>query len=122
MPSKTQNNTGKRGTKGTAPSAAQWLYDTLMSRIEPELTTDGMGRARDDMVRDSEEALTERMADYDRAFEVFDAVVDRFFAAVEADMKKYRNEQRRRLVAEEGSERRLEEQAVEHLLDSPSPS
>ncbi len=95
-----------------------WLYDTIMGQIEPDLTTPQIDHLDEKYKGETEEQRKQRMAAYDKAFEIFEEVFKQVSAQVEKDVHDQQVKAHRELLRKEEAEHTQEVSQAEKLLDT----
>lgn len=104
-------------TDHTQPAipTGQELYDSIMSGIEPELTTEGLKTLDAKYAHESEEEKKERAARYDAAFKEYDR---QFQDYNDSWMKELRTYKRSAIASVEEQSRATEDKAVLDTIES----
>jgi hypothetical protein len=97
-------------------SSPEWLYDLVMRNIEPDLTSGEIPLLPERYADESPEDRIERMERYDRAFDLFDLVLQDLSEVFADAAREWKEEMQRHVQAEEAHERSTELGAAESQL------
>lgn len=95
-----------------------WLYDTLMSHIEPDLMTENLPTLEEKYKDETPEQHKARMASYDRAFELFDKAFGEIRQRVDKDVHEHHLQVQKHREQEEKKERQTDISSAEQQLNS----
>ena len=126
MPTPTPQGSAHRKRSPPAPppeffQSKNWLYDTIMMQIEPDLTTAQIDHLDEKYKGETEEQKTQRHAGYEEAFKLFAQIFKQVTEKVEADVFEKHLKTQRVHAQEEQKERLQENNQAEQLLDSDTP-
>ncbi len=99
-----------------------WLYDTIMGQIEPDLTTGQIDHLDEKYKGETDEEKKQRHAAYEEAFVLFEKIFKQVTEKVEADVREQHLKAQKQRNAEEQKEKTQEMTQAEQLLDADAPS
>ncbi len=99
-----------------------WLYDTIMGQIEPDLTTTQIDHLEEKYKGETENQKKERHAAYEEAFVLFEKIFKQVTEKVEADVREQHLKAQKQRDREEQKEKTKEMSQVEKELDSDAAS
>ncbi|MDD3897158.1 MAG: hypothetical protein PHU04_04995 [Candidatus Peribacteraceae bacterium] len=99
---------------------AAWLYDAIMSKIEPDLMTEALRGLSEKYVGEEEGARTARLQRYEEAFAAFDAALAAFDAHLFEEAREVKQQRRSKAAQRERTEQTKDVEAVERLLQHPT--
>jgi len=114
MPKYTSRDQGKK-EEGTGSPI--WLYDTIMSQIEPDLTTNHIPLLKEKYARETNEEKVERLQSYTKAFEVFDEALEKTLQTIDDDVRLFKRLMREEAIKEEASEQKRVMEKSEQAID-----
>lgn len=94
-----------------------WLYDTIMSQIEPDLTTSHIPLLKEKYARETDEEKIYRLQCYTKAFEIFDEALEKTLQTIDDDMRLFKRLMREEAIKEEASEKRQAVEKSEQAID-----
>lgn len=95
-----------------------WLYDTIMGQIEPDLTTPQIDHLDEKYKGETDEQRKQRMEAYDKAFVIFEQVFKQVSEQVEQDVHEQQAKAHLQRKQEEDAEHTQEMSQAEKLLDT----
>lgn len=114
MPKYTPKDQGKKeGGKGSPI----WLYDTIMSQIEPDLTTSHIPLLKEKYARETDEERVYRFQCYTKAFEIFDEALEKTLQTIDDDMRLFKKLMREEAIKEEITEQKEAVEKSEQAID-----
>lgn len=114
MPKYTSRDQGKKEEGKGSPI---WLYDTIMSQIEPDLTTNHIPLLKEKYARETNEEKVERLQSYTKAFEVFDEALEKTLQTIDDDVRLFKRLMREEAIKEEASEQKRVMEKSEQAID-----
>lgn len=114
MPKYKSKNQGKKeGGKGSPI----WLYDTIMSQIEPDLTTSHIPLLKEKYAQETDEEKIYRFQCYTKAFEIFDEALEKTLQTIDDDMRLFKKLMHEEATREEATEQREAVEKSEQAID-----
>lgn len=108
-----KDETQKKDGKGSPI----WLYDSIMSQIEPDLTTNHIPLLKEKYVRETNEEKVYRLQSYTKAFEIFDEALEKTLQTIDDDMRLFKRLMRDEAIKEEASEQKKAMEKSEQAID-----
>lgn len=97
-----------------------WLYDFIMSQIEPELMTTQVRQVEEKYKGETKEARTKRLANYDKAFAHFESIFKELMQTCDEEEKQMQKKMRGKRKKKEESERTQEiSEAEDRIITDP---
>lgn len=99
-----------------------WLYDSIMSKLAPELTTAEFDekKIKEKMDNETPEEYRARIKSYDQVFADFENILDRVERSHVVRAKKKKEDVSKKMKVQEKSERADEVEQAENLLEDSS--
>ncbi len=105
-------------TQAQTEFSPEWLYDSLMEQIEPELMSATIETLEKKYANETEKEKEARALRYEEAFKLYDECLAELDWVIAEDAKFIKKEMEAVVRSMEADERKADEQTAESLLDS----